>query len=393
MVLRNDRLVAVAGEASGDLIASVALSKLLTSSAKPLQAGGIGGAQMKSAGVDCWFTTDDLSVRGYIEALSKLHHILAVRYWLKKYIEKWAPAVYFGVDAPDFNLGVERWARSLGIRTVHFISPSIWAWRPERIHAIEKSVDHMLCIFPFEPKCYEKTSVRATYVGHPLADLIPMNPDKAWARQELGLGSESRPVIAVLPGSRASEIRANGPAFLDAARDLAKDCRVIIPSLSARLTRSLQRLPECARAMDAGVKILEHVGDVSGDRPMPISHRVLCACDAAIVASGTATLEAALFKRPMVIGYRVPAITYAIMKRKALVADIGLPNLLAGRRIVPEFIQSELRAESLAREVRRWLSGPQEVARLIEEFMQMHQTLALNASGRVADILSQELTR
>ena len=382
------RLVAVAGEASGDLIASRAIGQLLASQqAQSIEVAGIGGERLRSAGMTCWFNSQELAVRGYVEALSRLPQILLVRHRLLKEIKRWKPGVFLGVDAPDFNLGVEIRCREAGVRTVHFISPSIWAWRPERIHKIERAVDHMLCIFPFEPACYAGTRVRATYVGHPLADMIPTTPDQAAARAALGLKDEQRPVIAVLPGSRVGEIVHNGENFFEAAALLSQHAQVIVPAASAALAQRIRQMPAFERAGAAGVRLL--VGDT--DQGTPVSHQALSACDVALVASGTATLEAALFQRPMVIGYRIPALSYWMMKRQALTKHIGLPNILLGQRVVPELIQEEATPAALTEAVRHWLDHPQACQEVSERFQALHQTLRQDASARVADILRAEL--
>jgi len=377
------RLVTVTGEASGDLIAAEAL-RLLSAKIPQLELGGIGGDRLAALGMECWFRSDDLAVRGYAEAVSKLVHILAVRYWLLKYTTKWAPRVYLGVDAPDFNLGVEARIRQQGIRTVHLISPSIWAWRPERITKIKQAVDHMLCIFPFETQVYAGTGVQASYVGHPIADMIPLQPDAQAAREALSI-SGHRAVVAVLPGSRMGELKHNGPEFFRAAAALARDCEVVIPAASAAIAQKIERHPEFRPAQQQGVRLLPQQG------LDPISHLALAACDAALVASGTATLEAALFKRPMVIAYRVPALTYWMMRRRALIQDIGLPNILLGSRAVPELIQQEAQAPALAAAVRRWLDDAASSSRVREQFAGLHQDLRLGAAQRIADILDSEL--
>lgn len=378
------RLVTVTGEASGDLIACDALAAL-QSCMPGLGLGGIGGERLKALGMDCWFASDDLAVRGYVEAISKLVHILAVRYWLLEYIDKWQPQVFLGVDAPDFNLGVERRLRAKGIRTVHLISPSIWAWRPERIIKIKQAVDHMLCIFPFETDVYAGTGVKATYVGHPIADLIPMRSDRDAARRALGL-SGARPVVAVLPGSRAGELKHNGAAFFGAAQLLAADCDVVVPAASSRMADRIRRDPAFIEAQQRGVRLIAQEGG------QPVSHLAMAACDTALIASGTATLEAALFKKPMVIAYRVPALTYALMRRKALIQDLGLPNILMGKRVVPELIQSQATPQGLANAVRKWLNDPSACADIAAQFEELHQKLKLNAATRIAEILQWELT-
>ncbi len=380
------RVVAVTGEPSGDLIASDALAQFMRTH-PAAEVAGIGGDRLKQIGMDCWFTSDDLAVRGYIEALSKLVHILAVRYWLLEYMEKWGPGLYLGVDAPDFNLSVETRLRTKGIRTLHLISPSIWAWRPERISVIQRAVDHMLCIFPFEPQVYAGTGVRATYVGHPLADAIPMASDARAARAALGIHA-TRPVVCVMPGSRVGEIRHNASAFLGAARQLAASNTVIIPTASAAIERRIRQHPDFAGLEEAGVRLLTQPIEAP-----PISHLAMAACDVALVASGTATLEVALHKRPMVIAYRVPAITYALMKRRALISDFGLPNILLGERIVPELVQERANADALADAVRQWLDQPARCTEVVERFTQLHAQLRCNAAARIAEMIHDDYRR
>jgi lipid-A-disaccharide synthase len=401
------KLLVVTGEASGDLIAADALTRL-SKGVPNLSIAGIGGDRLRASGMDCWYSSQELAVRGYVEALSKLPRILSVRRQLIARAAEFKPQVFLGVDAPDFNLGVEAKVRSTSVRTVHLISPSIWAWRPERIRRIRQAVDHMLCVFPFEPEIYRGSGVTATYVGHPIADLIPVEPNQQAARAVLGLQSESRPVVAVLPGSRLGEIRHNGDAFLGAALFLSKYCKVIIPAASEPVAKMIRALAHFDSVAAKGVELLvEPPAGVSeestaatsqlnstigaADLRPPLSHTVLAACDIALVASGTATLETALFKRPMVIGYRVPGFTYWLMKRKALIQDIGLPNILLGSRVAPEFIQDECTAPVLASEILKLLDQPQRMAEMTERFSELHRSLRQGAAQRISDCLLQEL--
>ncbi len=392
------KLLVVTGEASGDLIAADALTRLSTGVTN-LSIAGIGGDRLKASGMDCWYSSQELAVRGYVEALSKLPRILSVRKQLIARAAAFKPQVFLGVDAPDFNLGVEARLRSSTTRTVHLISPSIWAWRPERIHRIRQAVDHMLCVFPFEPEIYRGSGVTATYVGHPIADLIPLEPNQQAARAALGLPSERRPVVAVLPGSRLGEIRHHGDAFLGAALFLSKYCKVIIPAASEPIAKMIRALAHFDSVAAKGVELLvDHSSDSFSDsaigktnaRP-PLSHTVLAACDIALVASGTATLETALFKRPMVIGYRVPGLTYWLMKRKALIQNIGLPNILLGSRVAPEFVQDECAAPILASEILKLLDQPQRMAEMTQQFSELHRSLRQGAAQRISECLLQEL--
>ena len=381
-----DRLVAVAGEASGDLIASQALSRLLQQRPE-LSAAGIGGPLLTQAGLTTWFDSHRLAVRGYVEALSKIVSILAIRRTLIRRAKDWQACVYLGVDAPDFNLGVEATLRSSRCRTVHLVSPSIWAWRPERIKLIERAVDHMLCIFPFEPDCYRGTSVKATYVGHPIADQIPLHVDQQAAKARLGLGPG--PVVAVMPGSRQGEIRYNGPAFFGAARQLASNAQVVIPAASSISADHMRRHPGFREAQQQGVHLI--APDALSGAATPVSHLAMAAADVILVASGTATLEAALFKKPMVIGYRVPALTYRLMKRRALIKDIGLPNILLGRRLVEEVIQDDMTETRLTTSVRAFLDKPQQGQSMVDAFHGLHEQLQCGAADRISAILAEEL--
>lgn len=381
-----DKLVAVAGEASGDLIASQALARL-RQQRPTLMAAGIGGPLLAQAGLTRWADSEALAVRGYVEALSKILSILAIRRHLIRRAKDWPACVYLGVDAPDFNLGVEARLRSPQCRTVHLVSPSIWAWRPERLRAIEKAVDHMLCVFPFEPDCYRSSNVRATYVGHPIADQIPMQIDQQAAKTALGLGPG--PVVAVMPGSRAGEIRYNGPAFFGAARRLAAHAQIIIPASSSATADHIQQHPDFRLASAQGVQLVGATqGSLTGG---PISHAVMAAADVVLVASGTATLEAALFKKPMVIGYRVPSLTYRLMRRRALIQDIGLPNILLRRRLVPEIIQDEMTEARLASEVLSLLDQGHATAEMVDAFTGLHEQLRCGAAERISALLSEEL--
>jgi len=388
------RLAAVTGEASGDLIAAQALAPL-ASQGVALQ--GIGGPALRALGMDCWFAADRLAVRGYIEALSRLPDILSVRRQLLSRLRQSPPDAFLGVDAPDFNLGVARAVKALGVPTVHLVSPSVWAWRPQRVHGIAQAIDHMLCLFPFEPDCYRGTRVHAVFVGHPLADLVPLVQDPAAARaalQAAGLQiSQDQPVLAVLPGSRLSEIRSLGPAFLQAASVLSRDFAVVIPAVSAAIAQAIKALPQWSAAADAGVQMIDPtISNSNGPPwPRPVSHLVLEASQLAMVASGTATLEAAMYRRPMVIGYRIPAISYWWMRRKALVQHIGLPNLLLREPVVPELIQDACTAQGLVQAVRAWTDAPAHRQEVSQRFGALHEGLRQGCAGRVTAVLQEVL--
>ncbi|MEY3668950.1 MAG: hypothetical protein RL258_345 [Pseudomonadota bacterium] len=383
------RLAAVTGEASGDLIAAQALGPLVR---QGVTLEGIGGPALAAMGMDCWFSSDRLAVRGYVEALARLPDILSVRRVLLERLYKALPDAFLGVDAPDFNLGVERRLRALGVPTVHLVSPSIWAWRPERIRAIEAAVDHMLCLFPFELDCYRQTRVHAVYVGHPLADLVPLQqqPDQARAElRSLGLGlGANRPVLAVLPGSRQSEIAAVGPAFLQAATTLAKEFQPVIPAVSQGVAAQIRALAAWPEAQATGVQMVVATACAVA---RPVSHLVLEASTLALVASGTATLEAAMFRRPMVIGYRIPALSYWWMRRKALVRRVGLPNLLCQEDLVPEYLQEQCTAPHLVQALRDWASDPARMTAVAERFGVLHETLRRGCAQQVSEFLASLL--
>lgn len=375
------RFAMVAGEASGDLLASHVLAAMQARWPQ-LSAQGIGGPQMVSRGFEPWWPAEKLSVSGYAEVLRHLREILGIRAALRDRLLEDKPDVFIGVDAPDFNLGLEEQLRPAGIRTVHFVCPSIWAWRMKRVEKLKRACDHVLCIFPFEPELLARHGVDSTYVGHPLASVIPMEPDQAGARAALGLPADA-PVIAILPGSRRSEVEAMTPRFLAAAALLEKkhpgSWFVIpaVPSLQARIS-------ELARQGPAP----RHLVTVTGQ-----SHAALAACDVALVASGTATLEAALFKRPMVISYHTHWLTYALMKPRHLQPWVGLPNILCGDFVVPELLQSNAKPESLAGALADWLNSPERMRSVQETFRQLHATLKRDTATLATDAIEKVLAR
>jgi lipid-A-disaccharide synthase len=376
------RLALVAGEASGDLLAGLLLGGL-RQRWPDLQSMGIGGSQMAAQGFDAWWPSDKLAVRGYIEVLRHYREIVGIRTQLQqRLLHGERPAAFIGVDAPDFNLDLEASLKAAGVRTAHFVCPSIWAWRPERIHKIRASADHVLCIFPFEPAVLAEHGIAATYVGHPLANVIPLEPDRAAARRVLGLGDEDT-VVAVLPGSRASEVQYLGRSFLDAVALLRRErpsLKFVLPAVPA-LRERIEAL-----AREAGVA--DAVQIVQGQ-----SHAVLAACDVTLIASGTATLEAALFKRPMVIAYNMNWISWQIMRRKRLQPWVGLPNILCSDFVVPELLQDEASAPALARAVLDWLGAPQRAQALHARFTELHHTLRRDTARLATDAIETLLAR
>ncbi len=379
-----NRIGLVAGEASGDLIAAQALSQL--GQDQPLALMGVGGRALQAIGMDCWEPCDRLAVRGYVEVLAHLPGLLRLR---RQLVERFAASdlnLFLGVDAPDFNLGLAAELHRRGLRTAHLVSPSIWAWRADRLPAIEQAVDTMLCLFPHEPALYAKTRTQAVFVGHPLADRIPKVIDRAQARARLGL-APSKPVLAVLPGSRSSEIVALGERFLSVAIHMNASHQALIPAASEAIAHQIRSLPNWREAELAGVRLIEPTQ--SGEPSA--SYQAMQAADLGLLASGTATLEAALHGLPMVIAYRVPRLTYWLMKRKALVQRIGLPNLLLERDLVPEFIQQDCEPAPLIGALRSLAEDQPRQREMREAFAQLHEQLAQGCAGRVAQALGDLL--
>jgi lipid-A-disaccharide synthase len=376
------RAALVAGETSGDLLAGLLLDGL-KQRWPDLEAAGIGGPQMARRGFEAWWPHDKLSVHGFgWEVLRRYREIVGIRSRLKTRLLQNHPDVFIGVDAPDFNLDLEADLKTQGIKTVHFVCPSIWAWRPERVVKIKRSVDHVLCIFPFEPALLAQHGIAATYVGHPLANVIPMQPDKAAARAVLGLSAEDR-VVAVLPGSRESEISHlvfrffQAVALIKHAQSATKFIVPAIPALKARIE---------AAALASGVA--DAVQVLTGQ-----SHTALAACDVTLIASGTATLEAALFKRPMVIAYRMGALSWQIMRRKQLQPWVGLPNILCRDFVVPELLQDAATPQALADGVLHWLgaiaSEPEKIRALEQRFAALHTELQRDTPKLAAHAIAQ----
>lgn len=377
----------VAGETSGDLLGGLLLGGL-RQHWPALTAGGIGGTQMRAQGFSAWWSSDKLAVRGYVEVLRHYREILGIRKQLATRLLAPAPServdLFIGVDAPDFNLDLELQLKAQGIKTVHFICPSVWAWRAERIEKIKRSVDHVLCIFPFEVALLARHGIAATYVGHPLAHVIALQPDRAAARRTLGL-AETDTVVAILPGSRKSEIKYLARRLFEAAALVFKSngaIKFIVPAIP-----TLRHLIENAArqaGMSGSLRILEGQ-----------SHTALAACDVTLVASGTATLEAALFKRPMVIAYNMNWLSWYIMRRKQLQPWVGLPNILCGEFVVPELLQNAATPKALAAEVLRWLDArtfsPAAITALETRFTQLHHDLQRDTAQLATDAIQKIL--
>jgi len=389
------KLACVAGEPSGDLLAAPVLSALnQIPDMAGLEVYGIGGPRMQAQGMRSDWPMETLSVRGYVEAIKQLPAILKLRKELIQNLTgEGRPDVYLGVDAPDFNLGVEFHLRKAGIPTLHFVSPSIWAWRAGRIKKISQAVERMLCIFPFETEIYDRAGVASTYVGHPLASEIPLEPNTNQAREnitkELKLSSNLLDgiVIAVLPGSRSSEIEFIAPVFFETMQLLTEKLKgqklqFLIPVATPQLRTPLEELLLQAKNLnpDIQIQLLDGMAD-----------EVLEASDVVLIASGTATLQAALWKKPMVISYKVPWLTAQIMKRQGYLPYVGLPNILCGEFVVPELLQNDATSEKLAQALIDWLNHPNKVAELKARFSQMHETLRRPTGLLVAQAVAQTI--
>ena len=370
----------VAGEASGDLLAGLLLGGL-RARWPDLAAQGIGGPKMAAQGFEAWWPHDKLAVRGYVEVLSHYRELAGIRNQLAERLLAAKPDLFIGVDAPDFNLDLEARLKAGGIRTVHFVSPSIWAWRGKRIEKIRQAVDAVLCIFPFEPEIYAKSGIAAHYVGHPLADTIPLEVPRTEARAALGLGDES--VVALLPGSRRSEIQYIAPRLFAAAAEMAglrSGLRFILP-----VVPGLRHLIEPLRRQYADRVTVELLDGRS--------HEALAACDVTLIASGTATLEAALFKRPMVITYAMHALSWQMMKRMKYQPWVGLPNILLRDFAVPELIQGDATPQRLAHATLAWLDDAPRCAELQRRFQALHLELKRDTARAATDAIAEILAR
>ena len=372
----------VAGEASGDLLAGL-LIDALRSRWPGVSLAGIGGPHMTRRGFDAWWPSERLAVRGYVEVLRHYRAITRIRARLCERLLETPPSAFIGIDAPDFNLGLAASLKAAGIPAIQFVCPSVWAWRAERLATIHRSVDHVLCLFPFEPALLHDHGIGATYVGHPLASVIPAEPDRAAARRQIGLDANA-PVVALLPGSRASEIDYLAARFLQAAARMARErpaLRFVLPAVPAVRAR-----------VDAAVR-------ASGLRSDTVtvldgqSHAALAACDATLIASGTATLEAALFKRPMVIAYNMNWLSWQIMRRKQLQPWVGLPNILCREFVVPEFLQERASPDALARATLDWLDDPDRCHQLVRRFTTLHDELRRDTARLATDAIEKILAR
>jgi len=380
------RIALVAGEASGDLLGAGLIAELRRRY-PDARFAGIGGDAMRAAGMDTWFDASQLAVMGLAEVLRHLPRLLRVRRELRRRVLAWRPDVFIGIDAPDFNLGVEKWLKQRGIRTVHYVSPSVWAWREKRAAKIGRSASRVLCLFPMEPPIYAKHRVDARFVGHPLADEMPVDPDRQAMREQLGIDPD-RPVLALLPGSRVGEIERLAGVFLSAAARMLEEMpelQVIVPIANSPTNHAFRRIlaahPDFERVRGS-LRIL--VGN---------ARRLMIASDAILLASGTATLEAMLAKRPMVVAYRVAPLTYALVKGLGMLKtkNYSLPNVLAGERVVPELMQGDCTPKKLADATLAMLRDGEAMARIAPRFRELHLQLRQDASARAADAVAELL--
>lgn len=375
------RIAMVAGEASGDLLASH-LIRALKAYLPDAEFVGIGGPKMEAEGFESWWPAETLAVNGYVDALKRYRELSGIRKKLLKRLRNDKQAgqldMFIGVDAPDFNLWLEEKLRATAVPTVHYVSPSIWAWRGSRVFKVKKAADCVLCLFPFEPALYQKHGIAAHYIGHPLADEFPLDVDREAIRELLNVPLSAK-VVAMLPGSRNGEVSRMAESFIGAAKRLHETDPSLL-FLVPLVTRETRKLFEQA-IHDAE----------AGELPLRIlfghSREAMAASDVVLVASGTATLEAALLKRPMVIAYRLADFSYRIMKRLAYLPYVGLPNILANEFLVPEFIQDAVTPEALATALQKWLADGDACDQLAERFNAMHLELRQNHAERAAQAI------
>jgi lipid-A-disaccharide synthase len=366
------RIAVVAGEASGDALGAglIRAARLIR---PDIEFVGVAGPAMREAGCAAWFGTEELSVMGLAEVVKELPRILRLRRELRARLLAERPAVYVGIDAPDFNLPMESWLHARGIRTVQYVCPSVWAWRRGRVRTLREACDHVLCLLPFEPAFLEGSGVKASFVGHPFADEIPETSDPAPARRELGLAAS--PVVGLLPGSRLGEVERLGPDFLECAARLEKDFPGI-EYVAAMATPAVRRRFESQMAARGGKPAVRLVDGRPRD--------VMAASDVVLAASGTVTLEAMLIGRPMVAAYRVAPLSYRLGRLLVRVRWFSLPNLLAGEPLVPELLQQEVTPDRLAAAIGGLLGSPDRRAAIVARFAELHRVLRRGASERAA---------
>lgn len=373
----------VAGEASGDQLGAALIGAILDKN-PDTRFVGIGGPLMKAAGMDCWWNSSELSIMGLFEVINHIPRLLGLRRQLVEKVLQVKPAVFIGIDAPDFNLNVEKKLKARSIPVIHYVSPTIWAWRAGRVKTIARSTDRVLCLFPFEPGYYAQQNVLADYTGHPLADQIPPGVGTDPARSELGI-DEAATCIALLPGSRISEAGKLTTPMLDAATILAKrqpGIRFLVPAASQLIREHVEKELEQYPGLDCRVLTS------SGKQAMAAADLVIC-------ASGTATLEVMLINRPMVVCYRLAGMTYTLAKWLRLVKSrfFALPNILAAEALVPELLQQEVTGERIAEEAMRWLENPARRVALRDRFEQLHEQLRMDAAASAARVVLKHISR
>ena len=380
---RKLRVVIVVGEASGDTLGAAVLQELEHRYSQ-VEAVGIGGPLMLSSGFDSWYAMSELSVMGYVEVFRKLPRLLRLRSSLIKKITEYKPDLLIGVDAPDFNLYLERRVRNAGIPVMHLVSPSIWAWRYERIHKIRESVDRMLVLFPFEVEIYQRECIPVSYVGHPLADDIELRVDRLKYRKQFGYHPDKK-VVALLLGSRKSELNQHLSLMIDSVNilsDNVPDLQFVAPLLDRQSVAFVEK-----KLLNLYGSVKVNVDFRAGD-----TRNILKAADVAIIASGTATLEALLCECPMVVTYRVPKLTAWLMRRKANTEYVSLPNIIAGTSLVGEYIQENAKAYLLAKEVTSLLKETQRSEVMKGRFVKIKEALRVGSAKRVVDEIQNYLS-
>ncbi|QQP87237.1 lipid-A-disaccharide synthase [Entomomonas asaccharolytica] len=359
----------VAGEASGDILGAGLMASLKQQHPN-IQFIGVGGPKMEAEGLVSMFPMERLSIMGLVEVLGRLPELIKRRAKLIKDIIAAKPDVFIGIDAPDFNLGIELKLREAGIKTIHYVSPSVWAWKQKRVFKIKKACDLVLTLFPFEAKFYEKYDVPVCFVGHPLANTIPLEVDRAAAKTKLGIAQDNK-VVALMPGSRGGEVSRLAPVFLKTADIIFKHyptVKFVIPCANQQRKEQIEQL---LVYYQLPITLLDGQ-----------SHEALAACDVVLIASGTATLEALLYERPMVVAYKLASLTYWIAKRLVKTPYVSLPNILAGRLLVPEMIQEQAEPDKLFAELQPLLDG--KTKEQTDNFKAIHLTLRQNASEKAA---------
>ncbi|XZG68863.1 lipid-A-disaccharide synthase [Chitinibacteraceae bacterium HSL-7] len=374
---RGPRVAIVAGEASGDLLGAE-LIRAVHARRPDIEFAGVAGPKMMASGARSIVPMEKLSLRGYWEVIRHLPELLGIRKRLSRAIAQARPDLVIGIDAPDFNFRIEADARRAGLRTVHYVSPSVWAWRAERLKKIGRAADHVLLLFPFEEAIYRGAGIPATYVGHPLAEVLPLVPNRAELREQLGVPDDAT-VIALLPGSRQSELDMHATLFVDTIKQLAErypDARFLVPLITRQTREQFERAIWAAGAQELNIRLM-----------FGHAHEAMMVADAALVASGTAALEAMLAKVPTVVTYRISRITYWIVKRKLKIPYVSLPNVLAGEKMIPELLQDDATPEKLTAAIAAMIDDKDASEALRARFTELHHCLLAGGADAAADAL------